>query len=482
MNFTPSASLVRKSLTGHSWLGLMVGVLMYLVCLSGTLAVFFEEFERWEQPYVEEFTYIDPSTAERTFNEWMSDVDVTPHMYFVLPTEAVPRARLATENESSFVNRDGTIGAAERNDWTELLLQLHLYLHLPESWGMILVSALGAMLCALIVSGLLAHPRIFRDAFNFRLRGSRLLEQADIHNRLSVWGVPFHLMIAVTGAWFGLVLPFLAVYASAEYDGDSEAVVAGVFGEEPQLDQAVGPLAIGAALEQMETIAPDARPFMIVAHDVGEPGQFFAVPAMHPGRLIYAENYLFDASGRFLRSDGFADGAAGKQAIYSLYRLHFGHFGGLPVKAAYGILGLALTVVSVTGINIWLARRRTRDWLNDAWSGCVWGAPAAFGLTAMTQIVFGLPSTGLFWAVILAAVMFCLWLRDAARGAQMLQRSTAVVLGLLLVTYAVRFGEDALAPAALGVNGVLALVALVFAWMAHRPTPSAVQEKAVGTA
>lgn len=474
MNFTPSASLVRKSLTSHSWLGLMAGVLMYLVCLSGTLAVFFEEFERWEQPYVEEFAAIDPSTAERTFNEWMSDVDVTPHMYFILPTESVPRARLATEDESWFVNRDGSIGAAERNDWTELLLNLHLYLHLPDSWGMILVSALGAMLCALIVSGLVAHPRIFRDAFNLRLKGSRLLEQADIHNRLSVWGVPFHLMIAITGAWFGLVLPFLAVYASAEYAGDSEAVVAGVFGEEPHLDQAAaGPLEIGDALEQMNTIAPGAKPFMILAHEVGEPGQFFAIPATHPGRLIYAENYLFDARGNFLRSDGFVDGAAGKQAVYSIYRLHFGHFGGLPVKVAYGILGLALTVVSVTGINIWLARRRSRDWLNDAWNGCVWGAPLALAVTAVTQIVFGLPSTGLFWMAILAAIMYCLRLRDATLGAQRLQRATAIILGLLLVTYTVRFGEHALAPAALGVNVTLAAAALVFAWLAHRPAPGA---------
>ena len=125
---------------------------------------------------VEEFAELDPAVAERTFNDWMADVEVTDHMYFVLPTEAVPRARLATEEASWFVNRDGTIGAAERNDWTEMLVTLHFYLHLPESWGMILVSALGAMLCGLIVSGLVAHPRIFRDAFNFRLKGSRLLE------------------------------------------------------------------------------------------------------------------------------------------------------------------------------------------------------------------------------------------------------------------------------------------------------------------
>ena len=91
-------------------------------------------------------------------------------------------------------------------------------------------ALLAPMLCALIISGLVAHPKIFKDAFNFRTKGSRHLEQADIHNGLSVWGVPFHLMIAITGAYFGLALPILAVFADARYDGDREAVIASVFG------------------------------------------------------------------------------------------------------------------------------------------------------------------------------------------------------------------------------------------------------------
>lgn len=174
MKLAPSSSLVRKSLSAHSWIGLMAGALMYLVCLSGALAVFFEEFERWEQPYVQEFLDYDARALERSFNELLtSGAKITPHMYLVLPTEAVPRARIASETESWYLDRDGAIGRAERNDWTGMLLGLHLYLHLPETWGMIVVSALGAILVGLIVSGLMAHPRLFKDAFNLRLQGSR---------------------------------------------------------------------------------------------------------------------------------------------------------------------------------------------------------------------------------------------------------------------------------------------------------------------
>jgi uncharacterized iron-regulated membrane protein len=468
MRFTPSAALVRKSLSGHSWIGLMVGALMYLVCLSGTLAVFYPEIERWEQPYADEFSTFDSRAVDEAFNEFLtSGAAITPHMYLVLPTDTVPRMRIATENESWFLDADGSIAQPERNDWTEMLLDLHLYLHLPSSWGMILVSALGAMLCALILSGLMAHPRIFKDAFDFRTRGSRHLEQADIHNRLSVWGVPFHLMIAITGAYFGLALPILAVFADANYGGDRDAVIASVFGEEPELHQDKGLLAIGSALQQMATIAPEADPFLITAHDVGEPNQFFSVSATHPGRMIYSEDYLFDASGNFLRTNGFSDGEPGKQAVYSIYRLHFGHFGGLPVKVAYILLGLALTVVSVTGVNVWLARRRTRNYLNDLWTGIVWGTPLALVVSAFTQVALGIPSTGVLWLTILAATVAALRLQNEKRASRALQIAFVVATGVLLAGYGLRFRADAMTPAALVMNFSLLATALVFSALAR---------------
>ena len=42
----------------------------------------------------------------------------------------------------------GRIGAEERNAFTDMLVSLHYYLHLPHAWGIVLVSALGAMLVA----------------------------------------------------------------------------------------------------------------------------------------------------------------------------------------------------------------------------------------------------------------------------------------------------------------------------------------------
>ncbi len=465
-----NAKLVKQSLASHSWVGVTVGALMYLVCLSGTLAVFYPEFERWEQPDVAETMDYDPAAVESAYREIVAGGEpVTHHMFVALPTEAVPRTSISSENRGWFLEPDGSLGPAVGHDWTHMLIDLHLYLHLPQNFGMVVVSALGALLCGLIISGFLAHPRLFKDAFLLRLGGSRHLEQADIHNRLSVWGAPFHLMIGITGAYFGLAALMSLVLAGAYFDGDTDALSAAAFGAEPELHQPARTPAIARAIEETRRLAPEARPFYVTIEDADVPEeQYMIVGARHAGRLIWAEQYRFDAAGNYLGNVGYSDGEAGRQALFSVYRLHFGHFGGLPVKLLYLVLGLALTVVSVTGINVWLARRRGRDRLNDLWAGFVWGAPPALGLTAIAQVLLGIPSAAVFWIALGLAMAWAVAIRDGTLSRRRLQALTAVVLLLLVAGYLLRFHKDALGGLPLVLNTALVATAAVFAWAAAR--------------
>ena len=398
--------LVKNALSGHGWLGLFVAAAMYIICLSGALLVFHVELERWEQPNVPEFNSIDVEAMEATFNAYLETGDVTPHMYLILPTTNSPRARLATEKSSWFLNEDGSLGVGEENSWSEMLLNLHLYLHLPETWGMFIVSITGVMLVGLIVSGLLAHPGLFRDAFALRVAGSKQLEQTDIHNRLSVWGAPFFLMIAITGAYFGLAIPNLDLYAEVNFDGDRDRALSMLFGKEPTPKVQPDYVDVSRALDQMNQLAPEAEPFLIVLHDAGEPNQHVAISAFHPGRLVYSENYTFSTNGDYLGAEGFLDGPKGKQVVYSIYRLHFGTFAGAVTQWAYLILGLALTIVSVTGVNIWLAKRKSQDRLNSLWVGVVWGLPIGLCFSAALNVFFSFVPLITFSATYIIA---CLW-------------------------------------------------------------------------
>lgn len=128
---------------------------------------------------------------------------------------------------------------------------------------------------------------------------------------------------------------------------------------------------------------PHVRLSYVTLHDPGTAGQHIQVLGEHARRLIYGESYTFGASGQFHGVLGMADGALGKQAAASNYRLHFGNFGGLPVKIAYALFGLVLTAICATGSYIWLGKRERRGInqprLRAAWDAVVWGTPLMLG-------------------------------------------------------------------------------------------------------
>ncbi len=484
-----SPALVKQSLSSHSWLGLLSGGLIYLVCLTGTLVVFSDELKRWESPYVDENLSYESALVEKAINEFLlSDKLEDETLSVVLPSPTLPRTILYTGEFSDvfygdrawLIDAKGSISTQIEQKWTGLLLHLHFYLGLPATLGAVVVGILGTLLIALIISGFFSHPRIFRDAFRLRLTGFwrlrftgfRRLEQADIHNRLSVWGAPFHLMIAITGAYFGLAAEILPVVADAFYAGDIDAVDGSVYGEAPELEDQTYPVAVATALESMKSIAPDATPFRIDVYGVGGPYQSLSISAAHHQRLVFEELYRFDSRGRYVDSPNLANGSIGRQVVHSAFRLHFGYFGGLPVRIFYGILGLALTIVSVTGGNVWLARRKTRDYLNCLWAALVWGPPAALALTAITQVIFGIPSETIFWGLLLAAIIVCLWQRNHRKGEQLLQGACALSLGALFVGHWLTFGAAALNAAAGAVNLAIVATGVIMGMLAFKRDPS----------
>lgn len=188
-----------------------------------------------------------------------------------------------------------------------------------------------------------------------------------------------------------------------------------------------------------------------------------------PGLLAWSENYRFDTSGNYLGTAGYTEGGA-RQVMYSVYRLHFGHFGGFLTKLFYVVLGLSLTVVAATGINIWLEKRKYRDALNLIWPGVIWGTPLTLALAAFVQVILHLPAAPVFWGGLVVTMTAGLFLRDEQRYKRWLQLLTAAVLFLLVLTYSVKFGSAALSVAALPGSGVLVGIAVAFLYAAGGPS------------
>lgn len=467
MNLLPP-KLVKRSLSSHSWLGLMIGGLMYIVCLSGTLSIFYEEIERWEQPVAEEVLEVEPQFAEDVFNQYMSapETEMTEHMYLVFPHETLPRLKVSSDLEGRYVNADGSLGEVAHDELSGFVTGLHLNLNLPVTIGIVIVSAMGAVLCALIISGFLAHPSLVKDAFKLRSGSSGRLGQVDLHNRLSVWGAPFHLMIALTGAYVGLVSLVVWLFA-ASIDGASvESVTEETWPAEPMLENQAPVYGVAQALEKVEELSPEgSRLLYLIVHDANTGNRFMEFYVQQPGMLAWSENYRFDTSGNYLGTAGYTEGGA-RQVMYSVYRLHFGHFGGFLTKLFYVVLGLSLTVVAATGINIWLEKRKYRDALNLIWPGVIWGMPLTLALAAFVQVILYLPAAPVFWGGLVVTMTAGLFLRDEQRYKRWLQLLTAAALFLLVLAYTMKFGSAALSAAGLPVSGVLVGIAIGFLYSA----------------
>ena len=127
------------------------------------------------------------------------------------------------------------------------------------------------------------------------------------------------------------------------------------------------------------------------------------------GEILLDDAQVNFKSGQYIDKVGYSDGDAGQQAIFSVYRIHFGHFGPEAMKIFFGLMGFALTIISVTGINLWLAKRAKQDALNQLWLGFVWGTPIAFIWAALLELTLALPTKPVFWvtltAILIASLM-----------------------------------------------------------------------------
>ncbi|MHA6723748.1 PepSY-associated TM helix domain-containing protein [Sphingomonas sp. RS2018] len=431
----PPATLVQRALGGHAAIGLLASALLYIIALTGTLIVIHDRWQRWEQPNVAETGALSPAAAQVAMASAIAATPgkpATTHLYIRMPTDDMPRAVVTTDHGAWYVDDAGKTVAREEHAWTEFLIGLHEYLHLPQIWGLIVVGALGVMLAALAVTGVIAHPRILRDAFTLRSRHDSQVARADWHNRLGVWTLPFVLALSLTGAFIGLGSVGFTVLAKAYTGGDLEKAYAPVFGEEPAGNPAAAPLPnAAAAMRTLAARVPDAVPTYVIVHDPGTRGSHIQILAEHPRRLIYGESYAFGADGSWHGANGLADGALGKQFAASTYNLHFGNYAGLPVEIAYMLMGLALCVVTATGTTLWLQKRRRRglpsDRLSACWAVVVWGTPLLLVAALWLRALAGpqAPLALAFWGALAAGLLVAaVWPRVIAERS--LRRATWV--------------------------------------------------------
>ncbi|GAB2883303.1 PepSY-associated TM helix domain-containing protein [Microbulbifer echini] len=481
----PTPAFVRDMTDGHSVLGLAVSTLLYIVCVSGTLAVFYNEFERWEQASELENLEVSPSVYQLATEQAVAlakeEKEEFDSIKFTIPNTDMPRLTVEVGDIERYVAADGSLLGKVEHEWTHFLAYLHFALNLPLGLGVPLVGLIGVLMAALILSGLLAHPKIIKDAFSFRLAGSKRLQQVDLHNRLGVWASPFHLAIAITGAFIGLSQVAAFAIAGLFFDGDTERVEHILYREHPIMEENAPEMPLpdfAEILAQMERIAPNEERTKLEVAFPGREGQVVEIWTRVPEKLVWGERYHFNPDGSLIEKEGWSEGDAAKQVYLSTFRLHFGHFSGFPVKIAYFLLGIGMCVLVVSGINIWLVRKRQRGQpakrLERVWMAQVWGIPFAIALSAVTYLAFAVPAAQVFWGTTVVLSVVAAFAGTVAGWSMLLRGATIAACVLAVIVHTSIFGADSFVHASLVANAVWLLIAAgiaascLYTWVRRR--------------
>lgn len=438
-----SKTLIKRMLSAHKWFGLAFGAVLYLLCLTGALLVFSGEIERWEHAGVPEFKALNVDALERAYQQTLARAEEPPKtLWLVLPTESLPRAHVSLGEEEWYTDEQGNLLDSPSVQWKDMLTHLHYYLHLPETFGMIVVGIFGVVLLALSISGVFSHPTIIKDAFKFRSGKSFRLMQTDLHNRIGVWGLPFNIMIALTGAFIGLLSILVLVLAPLFYGGDRQAVSDAVYGADIEVSEQAENFDIANALNQLKVVAPNATPIYFSFQKPGTSEQFVEIAATLPGRLIYSEIYRFDAEGRYINHQGMSDGPVARQVAYSVYRLHFGAFGGYAIKFLYFICGIALCLLCVSGLTIWFEKQKHQTRLNQMWGATVWGVPISLFVSAwfcLLAINMPVSASQIFWGSFLSLLVCSVALPRYWMSRRALKKGLGILLLILGGTHIALF-------------------------------------------
>lgn len=372
-----SAPGIRQSMSDlHTWVGLLVGWILYAMFLTGTVAYFKDELSQWMRPELaHQVTVPDPAVvAQRVANELETIAPGSPQWSMRVSDDRnnrvyafwrAPRGQAARGfGEGTFDPQTGKSVAARETLGGDFFYRFHFqFYYMPVAWGRWIAGICAMFMLVAIVSGVITHKKIFVDFFTFRWgKGQR--SWLDAHNVLSVFGLPFHLMITYTG-----LITLMAMYmpwgeqAAIRTPLDRQAMSGQLSafiqpGKRTGENIALAP--VDAMVKQAQERWGTYNISTVTVTNAGDSSARVAVARGEAGRVSMSPQYmLFDGgTGKLIDTKDSVGGAAETRGV--LYALHLGRFSDTVTRWLYFIVSLAGTAMVGTGLVMWTVKRRQK--------------------------------------------------------------------------------------------------------------------------
>ncbi len=349
----------------HTWTSLVCTAFLLLLCLTGLPLIFHHEIDQ-ALGYRVEPAAIAKNTTRVDVDGIVADA-ATRHpdgvVQFLVRDPDEPdvwTVRLsetpATSKVSISYSYDARTGQflyeyPMRQGIVYLLFRLHsdLFGGLP---GTLLLSVMGALFIAALISGVVLYgPYMQKLRFGtVRLTRTVRIKWLDLHNLLGIVTLVWLLVVAATGVINTLAAPIIGYWQTTQL-----AEMTASYAAEPSLAQT------GSAQRALEAVRK-AEPAMELSF-MAFPGNDFASPhhfaAFMRGTTAWSSKLfkpvLIDAQTGVVTETRALPWYV--SALLISQPLHFGDYGGLPLKLLWAVLDLLAIVVLLSGLYLWLKRR-----------------------------------------------------------------------------------------------------------------------------
>ncbi|ARD22602.1 PepSY-associated TM helix domain-containing protein [Shewanella japonica] len=472
---------IKKLYKLHSWVGIITGILLFIIAFTGAVAVFAKpELTVWANNAIR--GPIESTSAQLAEKVHQHAAEVGPEyleeVHIQLP-DAKNSATVRLIYEGHFIDENGkeehkgvvyeldpnTLKITNKTDMESFfsliklnmatfIAHFHADLHLGRPIGLILTGLLGLTLMVSIATGIVIHRKILAQLFTFRLSKSFSLALNDGHKVMSVWAVLFHSMIAFTGAFLGLATVILVPAAAyVSFNGDQEKLIETFTAIKPPIMAEVAATTkLATILQASEQQRPDLTFNRVAIMGYGDKNALVYLFGTG-GEQLGGETLIYQGSNaEYINTQanfGRLEGITGK-ILDAMFPLHFGNFGGVFIKAIWAILGLSTALIPISGIMLWIERgmnakhpahsRETYIRFNKLLIGSCAGLVLATVVLFPTQLIVNKWYPGIDATSLLFYVFFITWflacclpfVMSAKKAMQCLTLTTSWLLILIM--------------------------------------------------
>lgn len=342
----------------HAWVGFHLAVIMTLVLFTGTFATISQELDWLANPAMRVMPDGD-QVALQTMIDAVEEDDPSATVLGISPGEGDYFA-----HEVRVFTADGVVKTRLVDQWTGevtgergffdikyFFRQLHRYLFLPAWLGLTIVSSMAIILSISLYTGL-KTSRNWRTLMT-RIRFSKGARTAigDAHKAAGLWSIWFFVLMISTGLWY------YAEFLGTDFEPRQPAVA-----EERM--SSIGDIIVNPKVPDIVAAAQKAYPDLQIS-DITFGGVLGPNAIMVDGtvgnpivRKRANRVFLDPVSLDVIQVNRDRDLGWVQWLNQIADPLHFGNFGGLPVKLIWFTFGLFMTGLSISGV--WLTWRRLK--------------------------------------------------------------------------------------------------------------------------